>query len=278
MTRAIASLAALAAAAAALAALAGASAAEEKAPDVKTIVEHANRVAYYQGRDGRAQVTMTITDKEGRTRTRQFTILRRDEQPADEKDDATCGDQQFYVHFDRPADLNKMVFMVHKHLDRDDDRWLYMPALDLVKRIAAGDKRTSFVGSNFFYEDVSGRRTTDDRHELVETTDTYYVLKSTPEKPDTVEFAHYRAYIHRQTFLPVRIEYFDAKGEKYRMYEAKKVDTIGGRPTVTKSVMKDLASGGETLLEYSDVKYDVGLPAEVFEERYLRQPPRKYLR
>lgn len=247
-------------------------------PDVETIVENTNRVAYYQGRDGRALVKMTITDSQGRTRTREFIILRRDDQPPDEKDDTTCGEQKFYIYFRRPADLNKMVFMVHKHLDRNDDRWLYLPALDLVKPIAAGDKRTSFVGSHFLYEDVSGRRITDDTHELVETTENYYVLKNTPKKADTVEFAHFTMWVHRKTFVPVRTVYYDKKGETYRTYEALKVETIDGYPTVTKSRMTDNVMGGHTVLEYQDVTYNIGLPEGIFAERYLRSAPRKYLK
>ena len=42
--------------------------------------------------------------------------------------------------------------------------------------------------------------------------------------------------------------------------------------------MKDLRSGGETVLTYSDVKYDVGLPEDIFTERYLRQPPNQYIK
>jgi len=247
-------------------------------PDVETIVENTNRVAYYQGRDGRALVKMAITDSQGRTRTREFIILRRDDQPPDKKDDTTCGEQKFYIYFRRPADLNKMVFMVHKHLDRDDDRWLYLPALDLVKPIAAGDKRTSFVGSHFLYEDVSGRRITDDTHELVETTENYYVLKNTPKKADTVEFAHFTMWVHRKTFVPVRTVYYDKKGETYRTYEALKVETIDGYPTVTKSRMTDNVMGGHTVLEYQDVTYNIGLPEGIFAERYLRSAPRKYLK
>jgi len=53
------------------------------------------------------------------------------------RDVADGGDQKFYVYFLEPADVRKMVYMVWKHTDRDDDRWLYLPALDLVKRIAA---------------------------------------------------------------------------------------------------------------------------------------------
>ena len=47
-------------------------------PDVQTIVTKANIVAYYQGKDGKATVKMTITSKQGQKRTRQFNILRKD--------------------------------------------------------------------------------------------------------------------------------------------------------------------------------------------------------
>lgn len=243
-------------------------------PSAQEIVEKTNKVAYYHGKDGRANVSMTITDDQGRKRYRQFTILRRNEDTREE----CCGEQKFYVYFHRPADVNKMVFMVWKHINRDDDRWLYLPALDLVKRVAASDERTSFVGSHFFYEDVSGRNINDDRHEFVETTENYFVLKSTPKDPKVVEFASYTMWIHRKTFVPVKVEYYDKKREKYRVYEALKVDTIQGYPTITQSRMKDLRTKGETVIEYKDVRYNLGLPDNIFTERYLRHAPTKYLR
>ena len=138
-------------------------------PDVNTIVNKANLVAYYQGADGKAKVRMTITNKQGQKRRREFIILR--------KDVSEGGDQKYFVYFHRPGDVRKMVYMVHKHVElkKDDDKWLYLPALDLVKRIAAGDKRTSFVGSDFLYEDVSGRSLAEDTHELIETTEQFFV-------------------------------------------------------------------------------------------------------
>ncbi|MHC4792257.1 MAG: outer membrane lipoprotein-sorting protein, partial [Planctomycetota bacterium] len=95
----------------------------EKITDVETIVNKANVVAYYQGKDGKAKVQMTTTDKKGRTRLHEFIILR--------KDIKDGGDQKYYVYFLKPADVRKTVFMVHKHADieKDDDRWLYLPAL-----------------------------------------------------------------------------------------------------------------------------------------------------
>jgi hypothetical protein len=248
---------------------------------VEEIVDRANRVSYYQGKDGRARVLMTITDSQGRIRRRNFTVLRRDEPPPGGKENAPdryCGDQQLYVYFHRPADVNKMVFMVLKHVDKDDDRWLYLPALDLVKRIAASDKRTSFVGSDFFYEDVSGRNINADTHELVETSNNYYVLKNTPKDPESVEFSYFKMWIHRKTFIPVKIEYYDKQGKKYRVYEALKVETIQGYPTVTRDRMRDLRTKSETVKEYSGVSYNLGLPESIFSERYLRRAPSRYLR
>ena len=245
-------------------------------PSVDEIVERTNRVAYYPGNDGRARVKMTITDAQDRTRLRQFTIIRRDQDQNDA--DTGTGEQKMYVYFRRPSDINKMSFLVWKHPGKDDDRWLYLPALDLVKRIAATDKRTSFVGSHFFYEDVSGRSPEADHHELLKTTKSYYVLRNTPKKPDAVEFRHYDMWIHRDSFIPVTMEYVDASGEAYRRYEALEVKTIQGHPTVVKARMSDLRSGGDTLLEYDAVAYDIGIPESVFGERYLRSPPSEHLR
>jgi outer membrane lipoprotein-sorting protein len=171
-----------------------------------------------------------------------------------------------------------MVFMVWKHVGRDDDRWLYTPGLDLVTRIAASDERTSFVGSDFFYEDVSGRGIDEDTHELVETSGNYYVLKSTPKDPKKVEFAYFKSWIIKSNFLPRQIEFFDSKGEKYREYKVEGVKKIQDFWTVTKASMSDLRTGSKTVLEYGEVKYDIDLPEDVFTERYLKRRPRKYLK
>lgn len=243
------------------------------------IINHANFMSYYQGKDGQAKVTMTIIDSQNRERVRKLTILRRDEPDTDDlTGNDYRGDQKFYVYFHRPADVSKMVFMVWKHVGPDDDRWLYLPALDLVKRIAASDRRTSFVGSDFLYEDVSGRLLEDDAHELLETSDQYYKMKHTPKDPSSVEFSYFETYVHKQTFLPVQATYYGKGGEKIRIITVNGVENIQGHPTVTKSTAENLQTGSKTVMEYTSVKYDTGLPANIFSERFLRKAPKKHLR
>ena len=242
----------------------------QETPSVDEIVKKTNEMSYYQGKDGRAQVKMTITDGQGRQRTKEITILRLN---MDDKNE----EQHFYVHFNQPADERGTVFMVHKHVGKDDDRWLYLPALDVVKRIAASDKRTSFAGSHFFYEDISGRPIDADHHELVSTDDKFYVLKNTPKDPASVEFDSFTMWIEKKSFIPVQIK-FEKGGEVYRVATTLKVEDIQGYKTVTKGSMKDLKMGGETVLDYSSVQYDAGIPADVFTERYLRRAPEEYLK
>ncbi|MBT1449341.1 outer membrane lipoprotein-sorting protein [Glaciecola sp. XM2] len=240
------------------------------AVDVDAIIQQSEKVAYYSGQDGRSDARMMIVDSQGRKQMRQFTILRRDIEDN--------GDQQMMVFFSRPSDVKDTVFRVEKkaNLDTDDDRWLYLPALDLVKRISAGDKRTSFVGSHFFYEDVSGRAILEDNFSLQEETDSAYVLKATPKAPDSVEFDHYVVTIDKNTMLPMLIDFFK-NDNNYRRVEAVSVENIQGFPTVVRSKVSDLSSGAYTLMEFRNISYDIGLTDDIFSERSLRNPPREWL-
>ena len=88
------------------------------------VIAKANQAAYYAGKDGRTAVQMTISDAQGGTRQRAFTILR-----MNSDDD----NQKFYVYFTAPADVRKMAYLVWKNVGGADDRWLWLPALNLKK-------------------------------------------------------------------------------------------------------------------------------------------------
>ena len=237
---------------------------------VEEIVEKANLAAYYAGADGIADVHMLITDAQGRERVREFRILRLTVEEG--------GEQKFYVYFQKPADVAKMVFMVWKRVGTDDDRWLYLPALDLVRRIAASDKRSSFVGSHFVYEDVSGRGIEADEHELIGTEDGYFKVKNTPKEESGVEFAYYYVWIDKDNFIPVKAEYYNDADQLIRTIEALSVEEVDGFPTVTRSVATDLERGGKTTMDFSNIRYGVGLTDDIFTERYLRRAPAEWVK
>jgi len=240
------------------------------AMDGREIMKDVIQASYYQGQDVRANAHMTIIDQQGRERIRALTLLRRNMEDS--------GNQKYYVYFNKPSDVKKMVFMAWKNSKKEDDRWLYLPALDLVKRIAASDDRTSFVGSHFYYEDVSGRGLDEDNHQLVSEDEIQYVIKSQPKIAEAVEFSHYKIWVDKETYLPTKIEYYDKNNVVYRIYRLLDTKNIDGNPTVIKAQMEDLRSGGKTITKYSAIVYSQNIPEKIFSERYLRKSPKKYLK
>lgn len=231
---------------------------------VDEIVTKANNRSYYQGKDGRARAMMTVTDAQGRTRHRELTIYKLNIQEG--------GAQKYFVYFHKPNDVKGMTYIVWKNAGKDDDRWLYLPAMDLVRRIAASDKRSSFAGTTFLYEDISGRAIDLDTHELAAGDPAQYTLKNTPKDPASVEFSYYTIAIDKNNFVPMKAEYFDKTGKHYRTVEALEVKDFQGYPTVTKMKASDLNSGASTVTEFSDIKYDIGVTDDMFTERFLRNP------
>ncbi|MFT5758114.1 MAG: outer membrane lipoprotein-sorting protein [Alteromonadaceae bacterium] len=238
--------------------------------DANAIITKANLASYYSADDGSAQARMVIVDAQGNKQMRQFTILR--------KDQADLGDQDMLVFFSRPTDVKDTVFRVVKKVGSDDDRWLYLPALDLVKRISAGDKRTSFVGAHFFYEDVSGRNPAEDNFTLLKTDNDFYQLKAIPKDKNSVEFDHYIVNIDKRTFLPMKVDYFNSQGKQTRSMEVLKTEVIDGFTTVMHSKISQHSDGSYTEMQFRDVKYNLGLPNSIFSERSLRNPPKAWLK
>lgn len=227
----------------------------------------------YPGKDFKARVVMRLVSKSGSVRTRELTMLRKNYgEPG--------GDQKYFMYFYQPADVKSMAFMVYKYPGRDDDRWLFVPAINMVRRIAAQDRRSSFVGSDFTYEDVSGRDIADDSHEIakeekLEEADCF-VVKSTPKAGDT-DYGHKLSWIDKKTFLPLKEEYYDKKGGLYKVFTAGEIKEVKGFPTVFKRTMKNLQSGHSTETTFTKVDYNMGIEDSLFTERYLKQPPRKWI-
>lgn len=241
----------------------------QETPDALAIMNQTHQALYYAADGGKGQVTMTLTDKKGRSREREFWMFR--------TDIADMGDQNYYVYFTKPSDVRRTTVLTLKHAEGDDDRWLYIPSVDLVKRIAASDTRSRFVGSDFTYEDVSGRLPKLDNNELMPEEELdgkkVTVVKSTPLEPKKASFAWKITWIDPANKLPIKEEYFDKKGKLIRRMTVDKVEVIDEIPTAMSRTMVDLKSNHSTTITFTSVSYEVELEADQYKERLLKNPP-----
>ena len=238
------------------------------------IVAAANLASYYAGGDGRSEVRMIIRDAQGREQRRQFTVLRRNVGQGGDQP----GDQQFLVVFSRPSDVRG------DRLPGRKARW--------VATTIAGFTCRGSTSSSGFRPGTSARASWGRiistrtypaavpmriRTSWTGTTDDHYVLRHVPRDPSSVEFASYVTWIDRESLLPTKIEYANSAGDVYRRVEVIEVQDVQGYPTVTKSRVSNLESGGHTDMQFRYIAYDLGMPADVFTERSLRNPPKQWL-
>lgn len=240
-------------------------------PSAREIIADSRAAFYEPGDDMSARIRMSLISKEGRTRKRELTLLRKN---------YANGEQRYYMYFHRPSDVRGMAFMVRAYHERDDDRWIYVPAINLVRRIAAQDARSSFVGSDFNYEDVSGRDVSADEHRLLreDTLDgrRAYVIESRPVRP--AEYERKVSWIDRATGLPLREEYYDVQGTLYRVYTSDEIREVAAVPTVVRRMMENVKTGHRTEVVFSQVAYNVGIEDALFTESSLRRPPQRWIR
>lgn len=236
------------------------------------IIAKSRLAFYYAGDDLRAKVLMELINKNGQKRVRELTMLRKDYQEG--------GNQKYFMYFHQPADVKDTAFMVYKYPDKDDDRWLFIPAIDLVKRIAANDKFSSFVGSDFTYEDVSGRKPEEDTHNFLRKEAlngrNCFVIESMPK--GKAEYTKRISWIDENNFLPLEEEFYDRQNEIYRQFEAQEVKDINGIMTITKRIMKNLKTGHRTEVVFQDVEYNLGITDDIFSERFLRKAPMEWVK
>ena len=232
------------------------------------IVKKEEAAFIYPADSFKARVMMKLISKGGQERVRDLTMIRKNY-------GETGGEQKYFIYFSQPYDVKDMTFMIYKYPERDDDRWLFVPAIDLVKRIASNDKFSSFVGSDFTYEDVSGRKPEEDTHTLVKEEElngrNYFVVESVPRERS--EYVKKVSWIDTQNFLPFKEEFYDKQNELYRQFEAQEIKGIDGIPTIVKRVMRNVKTGHRTEVTFQSVEYNLGIGDDLFSERYLRRPP-----
>lgn len=249
------------------------------APSALEIMEKSQQAFYYAGDDMKVRLTMNLVTVDGNKRTRVLTTLRKN---------TASQDQHYLIYFHQPADVQRTAFLINKYPSRDDDRWIFIPAITMIRKIAASDEHSSFVGSDFTYEDISGRDLPVDDHTLLKEEKVdgadCWVIQSTPKTP-TMDFLKKLSWIDKTSYLPRKEEYYDAQNTVSRVFAAEKIEDVsvgeGAKkkvfPTIMLRSMTNVKSKHKTEVQYDQLQYNVGLTDDLFTQQALQSPPAKWI-
>ena len=180
---------------------------------------------------------------------------------------------------------------------KDDDRLIYLPQLKTTRRIPTSDRYKSFVGCEFTYNDMSIRDIDLDTHKMLNANETVTInggtnggkygtekyncwkIDSTPASPEAkrmVEYSHRISYIDKNTYLPVKMEYFDKKdpNKLIKTYIIEKIENVKGSSgkdyVLRKScLISNEVTGRKTRVWVSDFEWDTKIPDSYFTQNWL---------
>jgi len=173
-----------------------------------------------------------------------------------------------------PADIKGTKTLTHEHTNRDDDQWLYLPALKRIKRIASRNKSGSFMGSEFSYEDIGNQHydkfTYEDGVQEVELDGVRCYKGVRIPKDNYSGYTKQVSWIDTTHFLLQKIDYYDRKGallKTARFYNYQQVDGIW---RVGKIEMINHQNDKRTILIWEKDTIHAGLDAKDFSKRVLK--------
>ncbi|PKL26526.1 MAG: outer membrane lipoprotein-sorting protein [Spirochaetae bacterium HGW-Spirochaetae-3] len=178
------------------------------------------------------------------------------------------------IVFQKPASVAGTRFLVIENPGRDDDRWIFLPSLGKVRRIASGEGSGSFMGTDLSYDDISSaNRSADaDTHALLRSErldgKDCWVIESRP-RDSGYQYSSMVSWIDKASRIVLRIELFDRKGKLFKVMESGSPKDIQGRLTAMNTKMTNVQAGTSTSIQIEILKYDDPIPDSVFTTRYL---------
>ena len=179
-------------------------------------------------------------------------------------------DTKTMMFFTYPGDVKGTGFLTwnYDEIGKDDDKWLYMPALKKTRRISGSSSKTDyFMGTDFTYDDMGDRNVDEDEHKLLreENLEGFdcYVVESVPKDKREI-YSKKISWIRKDCFMGIKVEFYDKLGKLHRLLNVSDIKKIQGYWTRSKMVMENVQTKHKTILTFSDMKYDLKIDQEMF--------------
>ena len=220
-----------------------------------------------------SDMKMVLIDKNGDKRIREIRSFDKDKGE----------DNQRIMFFLTPADVKDTAFLTYDYdaYEKDDDQWLYLPALRKSKRIASSDKSGSFMGSDFSYSDMTRKNLDAYDFKIMKQGEVrghkVWQIESVPKSKEEIEETGYTKsvlFVRQDNFVVIRALHWVKEGKRLKYLDVTQLEEIDGVWTILEMNMttkKGKSTLHKTQLSFSNVKYNQGLEEQMFSLRRLEK-------
>jgi hypothetical protein len=227
------------------------------------------------GRDSRAELRMRLYDRQGRMRERTMQVLTL-------RGSGTRGDRTL-VRFLSPSDLRGTGLLVWEHDNAEDERFLYLPALGRVRRIAGEERQESFVGSDLSYEDIGGRELAGYTYAFTNENAAWmaagggsvpaWALESRA-RDSGADYPRSVSLVLKDRLIVAHADIYNRRNERAKVFDIRRLERIDGIWTVMDLVVVNEQQRTRTELTTTSIRYNVGLTEDDFSRRRLEEGAR----
>lgn len=215
------------------------------------------------GKDTQGELTMTLINKDGEKRVRKLKQFMTNQGAVEKK----------IMYFMSPADVKGTSFMNWSYGGgKEDDQWIYLPAIKRTKRISSGSKGDYFMGSDFTYDDLGDRHPSQDNHKILReellSGQKCFVIESV-SKTSGYMYAKTITWVRTDNFIGMKREFYDNKQKLLKTLKINSVEKINGYWTILETEMKNVQKDHSTLMQFTNVKINQGIPESKFTERSM---------
>ena len=224
-----------------------------------------------KGNSSRSQMQMILIDDKNRQRSRDMLSVTK-----------MMGEDEYkLIFFTAPSSVKDTGFLTYDYQgDKEDDQWLYLPALGKSKRIPAADKTSAFMGSDFTYADMTERNINDYTYKLMQEKQVgehmTWLLEATPNNQQVIDNTGYtKSYMFVRQDNFVVVQALHLMPDNYRKYmTVKQLQQIDGIWVATEVEMKTTLGKvrqHSTILKLSDVQFNQPVSDDTFTLRQLEK-------
>lgn len=223
-------------------------------------------------------IQMILIDKNNKQRIRQMKSFAKD---------INENTEYKSIFFLSPSDVKNTAFLTFDYSDNDkeDDQWMYLPALKKTKRIPASDKDSAFMGSDFSYADMTDKELDDYTFKLVKETTIkrkegevpVWVIESMPISQSVIDETGYKKsilYIRKDNHVLTRAKFYLKKANRIKYMDVRKLEKINDIWVASQTTMTT-KQGKQTLhktvLNNSNIKINQPIDDDMFSIRKIEK-------
>jgi hypothetical protein len=216
--------------------------------------------------DATLRATLEITDKDGHSIKKRFTINRV----------GSFGNGKTLVRFTEPAELRGVTLLSINEPGITDRQWIYTPATERVRSVPPRERSERFVGSDFTYEDIAERSLDDFTYQPLPDEDTIenhktFKILATPVSPDRSQYKFIYYWVAQDVPCILHAEMYDQEGRNVREMHASGLRKESGIWGARKTEMRSLLDGTKSVLMIDEAHLNTGLDSAMFTPESLEK-------